>query len=728
MATMQIPRLPITLRPEIGENVHGFLRRLAAANGHLNMTSFARAIGLEYKFGPISPDASWDRLAQATSLPVAELSTMRWTMADRTQSEAMVVVARTRVPRAFASPRSTRLCLSCIGETGIRRDFWSLTAVAACPRHRVLLTAECVCGRPLLPGLQGRVHECACGAILGSLKEVPAPSSVVRAACNLAARVGAASGYSCENDFASPFEELCAHDFMCLIHTLGVAAATPAEEDRPVAKATGAYGVLAGREVEPPLGVVLARLEGAVRVIDGWPDAYMSLLRSVEGRNTSADALTMSGAFATAVGRMLATPIRGADGLPFHLLRHAIDEYWDRRRRGKRKRRRRSLSTSDTVAMRLRERVNATILAKEVGAQRPTPFLSRTLRRAIELLGDHERDLEEDDLARLVTKKVLALYHASLVSLSSEAAKGVLEGGSQGMPLTGWDHPRLLSPDPAIHGLCLNDRPAYAPSAVEDALSRLRSVAQHVAQPDGLIPLVSEGMRGNLNAWYTKTDLLLDVFDGRLAVYTILDAPRLGDLLVHPGELGRASRQKKTADLLASEDFVPAEQANMVLEERFGVAGRLNSDEFSRLARSGLVRCSVDIRSGLNGKQRHNGRVYRLRDILKFVERRLQPQGLSVMEGEAFGRLNDIGPFIVALRRLGVPIAGVRRELALLGVKTPLGNALQGKMLRLVVDNAEKGVEVLALLTGISFSEGLVLPDSIGQRRNKVKLDRAATQ
>src|SRR5690349_14265577 len=185
-AASAVPLLPIVLRPVPGENVRGFLRRLAAANGHRSMDVFARAIGLHSKFGPTSAAPFWDRLARAASLTEAEVQALCW----NTAKEPGLVVAGVRTAYGFAYPGSTRVCLACLRESSIRRDFWSFAIVAACPRHATLLTTHCTCGRPFLPSIKGRTWECVCGATLDDLTELSAPTAAVNVARNLAARVG----------------------------------------------------------------------------------------------------------------------------------------------------------------------------------------------------------------------------------------------------------------------------------------------------------------------------------------------------------------------------------------------------------------------------------------------------------------------------------------------------------------------------------------------------------
>jgi len=692
------------LRPEAGENVRGFLRRLAEANGHRGAWVFSRALGLSSSFGPESVGRIWRRLAEAAGLLETEVDAMRWSTAERMCLGSTMVVAGTRTVRGFAHPRNARLCPACLRETGILRDFWLFWCVAACPRHRTLLATACVCGRPLLPRGHGRIWECTCGVAAGDLSSAAAPASAVDVARNLAARVGAASGYSCENDLPAPFDALCAHDYMALLHTLGIAAATSVHEDALVlhGKRPNRNGT---SEVAPALGVTLARLEAAASIVHGWPDAYTSLLGQVEGRNAAADASKLAGAFATPIGRMLVHPIRGADGLRLRLLSQAFDRYLSERHGGRYRRPQRFLS-NDATAKRMHKLFNSEVLARDFNGTQSTPLLRRVVRRVFARLDDRTRVRERSDLARLVRDRAIALHRAALLSMSSKAVRHAVEGTTGKKPLRGWEHPRLLPADPTLHGLRISGTPAYAPEAVEAALARLRSAARRVEWLDGLSPLTSSGLCGKLKRWYTKTDMLLDVFDGHLAVYTAVDAPRLIDLHVDAEDFRRTRSAHSPLNRLAGE-FARREGVNVVLQGRFGPAGRLTLPEFQRLARGRLVRWRAETRTRPDSKWPYKATRYNIEDVIAFVQRRLSPEGLQGAEAAAFGRAADVGPLLSALKKSGAALYRMQRELAARGVKAENGATWRSTAIARAIGRMEEGGKVFGVLTGPAFTHGL---------------------
>lgn len=93
-------QLPTVFRPEPGEDIRGFLRRLAGANGHRNTWTFSQALGLAGSFGPASAGCQWNRLAEAAGRSEAEVAAMRWcTAAPRSIKASMAAAGAQRSPR-----------------------------------------------------------------------------------------------------------------------------------------------------------------------------------------------------------------------------------------------------------------------------------------------------------------------------------------------------------------------------------------------------------------------------------------------------------------------------------------------------------------------------------------------------------------------------------------------------------------------------------------------------
>jgi len=710
-----VPRLPVVVCPEPGESVQGFVRRLAEANGHRSMTVFLGALGLGGGFGSASADRGWGKLASATGLDDDQISRMRWHVRGRNPDGSGVVVAGARTTRGFVQCTNVRLCPSCVRENGIVRDFWQFAVVRACPCHGNLLAEACNCGRPLLRRMWKHVWECACGAVPADLDEVEAPAAALRVARNMAARIGTASGYACVNDLKAPFDALCAHDLMVLVHELGIVAATPASGDVPLRtsplekkKKQSPYR-MGSADATSSLAVVLARLRAAMDIMEGWPATFAAMLEDVAGRNAAADDSTIAGTFATELGGRLLRPARGIDGLPLNVLRGEVERYWNDRHATKC--RGRNPSTSDPTARRLHRSFNISHLAQAVGRSQGTTRLKRIMRRTLQTLSESDRALDDAGLARLVRDRAVSLHSAVAASLSARAATNAVEGRSSDISLKGWEHPQLMPADPALHGLRFANRPAYTRGAVGSVLTRLRTVARRIERSEGLLSLTFDTLREITTRWFTKTDLLLDILDGRLIVYTTVDEPTLGDLLVNADDLRRACSDRTLANRLSGNGgFAEYRQVNAVLRGTFGSAGQLTPNEFVRLSRAGLVRCRTERKAAAVGGERYTVCGYHMEDAAKFVSRRLGPAGLGAAEAAAFGRLDDIGPLLRALNSSGITTHRVGRELGQRGVKTEGGGVWTSKSVRRAVKRMEEGKVVLGLLSGPAFTQSVAAP------------------
>lgn len=652
---------------------------------------------------------------------------MRWRTAEPRSVKASMVVAGTPTMRGFVHPQLVRLCPYCLREDGILRCFWLFWCAVACPRHGTLLSTACRCGRHLLPGSYGRTWECSCGAATRDLEASAAPTSAVEVARNLAARIGPASGHSCENSLPAPFDALCAHDYMVLLHTLGLVATTPAHEEVPVPKGSRANEDGLSAAV-PTLEAMLARLEAATAALHDWPGTYMSWLERIEARKADVGAKAAD-IFATPVGRLLVRPMRGADGASLRILCQAFSHYL-------RKRRIRRISwpgrrlSSDAAARCIHKLFNATTLARHLGAPSATPLIRRVLRQVFASLDEQERALEAEDLVLVVRERATALHRAASTAMSSKAARKAVEGWDAPKDckaLYGWEHPRLLLADPVLSSLCRFGVSAYAPEAVEAVLARFRSVARPVERLDGLLPLRSSTFVGMLKPWYTKTSLLLDVVDGRLPVYATAEAPRLADLHVAADDVRRArspyspvwegKRPNYTGvdrvvhgpfDRPAGEgEFASYRRVNTELQARFGPAGPLTLPEFRRLTRAALVRWRVEARLRPRGGRPKEGSFYHVGDVVGFVQRRLGPKGLSSADAAAFGRVADIGPLLSALKEAGAAPFRMEREFAARGVRTEVGAAWRNNYIARATEHAEKGDRVVGVLTGPAYVNGL---------------------
>lgn len=648
--------MPWTDASRLGENVRGYVRRLASGNGFRRLLPFSEAFGLAH-LGPESDEQAWERLARVTRLARGDLEPMRWRSAGPPRSGSsgsLLVVLGSPIAVVFLCPTLVRFCPVCLVEDGYLRDFWCVAYVAACPKHGCLLVEECgACRRPLGRATRSRLWSCVCGRRFVDNPAVEAPDAAVRVTRNLAAIIGPAkaaglSDGTCRSDLSPPFVGFAAQDYLAALHTLGVAATTPKEEDKPASCLVPQHGH--GNRHKPlALPDQVRRLEAAVGVMDRWPGAYWSLLAEVAGRNTAAGhANPAQRAFATRIGRTLLNPLRGADGLPLAALQSEMLAFCAERLGAKR--RARNLSTFEPVARRILAFANLSTISRTLGVIPQNLVLRRAFQRVLGELSADEAGAPKAELAELVTERTCALYGRAIASLSSSAAASALEGFTVDRRLVGWDHPDLLPPDPHLRGVHTDRVASYAPDAVQAALDRLSALAVRVPDAERNRPLVTvaEGLRrGAIKSWYTKTDFLLDVFSGTVPVFTKVEKPRLCDLRVDSAELKRRSDALHALRAVDGTAYVSWKRANTVAAAIYGARSSLAPGDYKRLSDSGIIRCRTRNLPRADRNTDLVRRLYHLSDVVAYAKARF------AQEAETHGSdaAHDAHPDQIGMRK-----------------------------------------------------------------------------
>ena len=659
--------LPFTVLPQPGENVHGYVRRLAAANGHSNLATFSSAIGV-VGIGPLSGDETWDRLRAAVDLGPDALEPMRW-RAFRAAGGHRVRVLGNALAPGHVDARSARICPDCLVGDGLHRDIWSLQAVRACPLHGTVLLEACpVCGTTFSPAAR-RPTGCGCGARFADLAAPAAGAGVVRVARNVALLLGPATALGIPRppwglELPAALATVGLFDLLCLVELLGTAATVPTDLDVPTATRSRNY-LRSGRRGHSTVGGALEAVAAADRIIVAWPHAFHELLEAVTARGLPGG---MDEAFSTPVGRSLRYPPRGADGLPLRVVHESVDAFW-RSRGGSA--RRRNLAVVDHVALRLHPDLSAAWLAEALGDGQATQFHGRVVQRVLEGLGSAERELADRELAALSRERALRLARDARVSLSPVEAKRRLEGTRDNQRLSGWDHPELLCPDPRLRDL-RSRGVFYAEADVGRTLGTLAELAVRVEGPHGLVPLVSVGMRYRLEEPRPgKTEVLLGVFRRSLRVAAEVHAPTLGDLLVDVEELNGAARRARDEDC---PDFLGGRQLNEVMLHRHGESARLSATQLARLAGEGLVRTETGLR--------HRGASSASATVTRFhvadaegVIRRSLAGSSAPAEAAALAAETDVAPLLRAWHSAGMRPPAMVAELHRMGFRTVRGAA-----------------------------------------------------
>ncbi|MGO9943525.1 MAG: TniQ family protein [Rhodoblastus sp.] len=593
------PLLPVFLEPFPGEHIRGFIRRLGRANGFTHLSSVNAALNVSNSFGPEGSDHTWRNLSLTTGLPLSVLETMRWKSVPTEAGPQLKSFLGTRIGSAFLMPRSLRICPSCLAENDTIWSFWNIAYATACPRHHTALIDTCSCGKRLSDSYSLLHLGCECGQRFAELPAMPASASAVRVASNLnfiIDRNEAGDNGSAPIELPSALQSLRAQDYLVLIHSLGLAATTTPEADIPVTRNIPMYRN--GNREEPlPISVLNQRIESASSIIDGWPNALFELLDGLVYRNGASTEVRLERrAFATKIGRMFLNPLRGSTGLPLPVLHEAMTSYCAIRLGVRR--RVRNPTVREPVARRIQRYVSLSNIADRVNSPSQKGPFRRTYARIISSLSDADINLSNESLARLVADRTVALYTRAQEAVSLYKARELLEGVNNGANSpTSWHHPQLLMPDPKLYGLQRPSLDFYRRESLDQILDRIEGVATRVANTSGLQQICDAIRAGGLHTGYSRTQFLIDVLDGLLPVYTVVDRPNFSALFADPGDIRRLAADRRGFPLDGSETYLRPSAINDIIERRLGKPSRLPTSELVGLAEDNVIRFELDLRS-----------------------------------------------------------------------------------------------------------------------------------
>lgn len=613
--------LPFSPCPIPGENLHGYLRRLAEANGHSSMGIFLKAINLRgRRFGPTSDVPEWNRLALLTLLQAKAFATMRWRSA-RTSKGRPLEFLGSRIDHGHLHPRNMRFCPSCLREDGIRRDFWSLAKVVACPRHATLMADACPgCSEPYSTTSLLNHNACRCGFRLTDVFTKPASAAATTVSRNLTIIIGTklavgVQDHSWQIDFPPPFRGIGANDYLSYLELLGVAESTPEAEDLQKGELSNTYGRIT-RGQQLPLVSALAIVEAGHRIIQGWPTSFTSLLERVDGRGQAFDEkATPSQAFSTVVGRSLRLSYRGEDGLPLRLIHSSFDAYW-REKHGRR--RKRNPSVRDVNAKRIFSFFNGAALARAMGFLNPRPLHGRVFERVVANLTEEEKSFSPEALTELLRARSITLYAAASSAVTPLSARRRLEDFKGGRRISGWNHPELLQPDPELASLRLISE-VYSERSLSDVLDRLSKIAVRVESPGTLVPLMFVAVRyRHKRQTLTKTELLLQIFRGTLRVSCIVDNPTLRDLYIEADDLSVVIVGQRVQQSISP--YMSKTALDRLVTYLHGGVAIITVDILYRLVRAGLVRSET---RAINAKNLQRETFFHHDDVSAIMSRLL---------------------------------------------------------------------------------------------------------
>ncbi len=248
------PRLVVRPRIHPRESLQQFIVRVCEANrfGHP-----ARLLALAALPGSIlSRRCDLASLADLLAMddPAALCAAAYW--ADESR-DGLLAFGNSFVPAWAVNFSRSRICSSCVRETGTCSRLWDLGVVTACPIHETTLVDDCACGRALSP-LRSAMSACRCGREIEASKRTGSKSLVaVAAALSQLAEDRPATGCAPVADLAAGLRLL----------RFAVAATVRHPSSRRAATVS-----------KPGAAEMAARLEQSSEVLLDWPAGLHRLL------------------------------------------------------------------------------------------------------------------------------------------------------------------------------------------------------------------------------------------------------------------------------------------------------------------------------------------------------------------------------------------------------------------------------------------------------------------
>ncbi|WP_370170460.1 TniQ family protein [Sphingobium abikonense] len=340
--------LPFVPLPHKWENIHGYLRRLAAANGIGQMDFFRRVAKLR-AISASQDDASLQPLTEITGLTLEDFEHMRWRPVNGSGiNNQHVIMLGQPVRISVLSAVRMRFCPACLAEGGddhrrILRSLWSIFHVTACPLHQSMLVDTCdapTCGRTFQHRSASAPWSCTCGRRMTDVVAPPADRDAIRSALALMTASGTLHGsgrvmLTRDGDLPPAFRGMSLDVLSTVFEHLSRIEAQRQAGDKPASSSK--IRRLKRSAVDQAITIERrAELLGAAfRILDGWPATWHALLD--EYASSSVPVGTgksfLAQLFPTAVGRMLIDQQRDANDKPIKPFDDELN-FWLRDRHG----------------------------------------------------------------------------------------------------------------------------------------------------------------------------------------------------------------------------------------------------------------------------------------------------------------------------------------------------------------------------------------------------------
>jgi len=266
---MSNPRVVFRVEPQSGEDVFGYLTRVANANALGGLGEILEAV-LGCKQSSVTP-TDISALAYFCRLYPDEFATLSGiSMRTSAGTRAWQVHQQWVTKEPFVASRQSKVCPQCLRESAYARGEWGLTFYTTCTRHRTTLIERCPACDKYLKWNRRSIAYCSCGCDLADVASAESSRQSLLVAALIEGQCGLDGFFSPPCGLApNVHRNLAALSLDGLCKTLWFVGHCLSEQEK-CATGHGRY--------KPSLSDAEIIIWKAVGVFEGWPHRMGELL------------------------------------------------------------------------------------------------------------------------------------------------------------------------------------------------------------------------------------------------------------------------------------------------------------------------------------------------------------------------------------------------------------------------------------------------------------------
>jgi hypothetical protein len=604
-AEVEDAMLPLVVRPFDEESVVSLIGRQADAL----CAPFSAMLGhLGIRANFMLSDEHWARLTTALGVHPDVLSGMRRQPVVLGRQSGGIRMLGQTLRHHLVSHGALRICPTCLKEGRPMLERWDIAHAPICMRHGTELVDTCRCARSLSRRFRGSKisNSCPCGVPFSKLEARPARSGLIVMGRIVEAVLAGGDDAGLDAELSC----LPLSDLLSVAHVVGVAAITPASEDRHVEPRGAVYGsVRVGADLADVTSIA-DLVEAAAPHLLSWSASYPDLLTRIACRNEAAGTRDADSVFATAIGRTLRRPPR-INGIPLACMTQAVERFCEERFGIKP--RKTSHRRDSPVGRKIAPHVTRRRIAETLGVGSQSPVLTRIFDEVVRSLDEEDaaNSTGAKNLATRVERLVLRRWNSTHETLSLDEASRRLSHPRSTHSPEDWIHPNLLVPvdgaEQGVDGVLTRRRRgiSFLTSDVEAMRDRIAGFAQVVAseeEMDGFVPF-AQCRKFHGGGWPRK-DFLLAFLAGRIPARSLIGRPHIADIWFERDVVRNLALEHRVQAVLAKDPFAIAYRCRSLVNEIWGrPAEHLSDYHLRHLRRIGGVRF-VDVRNTTEDRDR----------------------------------------------------------------------------------------------------------------------------